>query len=137
MAQFLMSEFLSTVTADYAYTLSVTPQTEMRTTALKAQKRIYTDNNDPLTLTGASGNRFIVELQWDKILLADAETIMELWTDTSKADGIKNSFRWYNPADTKTYVVKFDSQPTLKDFPVGTYQGIDTVKLLVMGNYVA
>lgn len=135
MAQFLMSEFLGTVTADYAYTLTVAPNDGMSIQPLKTQIILYTDDNTPLVRNINENTKFKVQLTWEKLSLADAEIIMELWTDTSKANGAENSFRWTNPGDTKTYVVKFITMPSLKHFAINR-QTVDNVELLVMGNYV-
>lgn len=136
MAEFLMSEFLSTVAADYAYTLSVTPHKEMPIQFLKNQKMFFADDGTPVPVSISSTNRFIVTLQWDMLIKSDAEIITELWCDSNKADGIRRSFRWYNPSDTKYYIVNFLEPPSLKVYPVN-WQGIDQCRFIVWGNYVA
>lgn len=136
MSQFLMSEYLSTVTAGYAYTLQIAPQNQITITPVKSQSMLFTDDNEPLIINANDSTKFIVELAWEMLKLSDSETIMELWCDTNKANGIATSFRWYNHADTKTYVVNFMERPRLRHFAVA-YEGIDNVKFLVRGNYVA
>jgi hypothetical protein len=137
MAQFLMSEFLATVVPDYtAVTINIAPHDQMTTNPVKTQKLKYKDDNTPLVLNINNATKFKITLQWDKLSLADAETIMELWTSTSKADGMANSIVWTNPADSKTYTVHFITEPLLRHFPILTQQSIDQVKLLVIGNYV-
>jgi len=135
MARYLMSEFLSTVAPDYAYTLAVAPHNEMSVEPLKTQKMLYTDANTPLVLNVNNASKFLISLVWEKLVLTDAEIIMELWTDTSKADGLANSFRWTNPDDSATYTVHFATKPLLKAYALN-HQSIDNIKLLVIGNYV-
>lgn len=137
MAQFLMSEFLSTATAGYAYTLNVMPQDEITITPIKTQRMLFTDDNEPLIVNVSTATKFKVHLAWKMLELADAETIMELWCDTAKANGIASSFRWYNPADDKTYVVNFATPPRLAHYAASNYQGISEIELLVRGNHVA
>ena len=140
MAEFLMSEFLSTVTADYAYTLTLAPQEGMTITPVKNQVLKYTDDGSPLILNLSSASKFIVVLTWGRLPLSDAETVMELWCDSTKADGVRRSFRWTNSGDSSTpnkiYVVNFLTQPELKHFLGRSYQSIDKIQLLVRGNYV-
>ena len=136
MAQFLMSEYLSTVSAGYAYTLSVTPQDEILITPLKTQAMLFTDANEPLIVNSNDATKFRVKVTWKTLELADAETIMELWCDTTKANGMATSFRWYNPADDKTYVVNFASAPRLVHFASTNFQSVNEVEFLIRGNYV-
>ena len=135
MAQFLMSDFLSTVVADYAYTLNIAPHNEMEIDTLKTQKMLYTDDNDPLPLDIDGTSKYLVTLTWTHLSQVDAETIMELYNDSAKADGIVNSFRWTNPDDSNTYIVHFARKPLLKVYSL-PHQSIDNVQLLVIGNYV-
>ena len=137
MAQFLMSEFLSTVTAGYAYTLNVMPQDEISVLPMKTQKMLFADDNTPLIINVSQATKFIVRLTWKTLVLADAETIMELWCDTAKANGIATSFRWYNPSDDKTYVVNFMNKPRLVHYAASNFQGVNEVEFLVRGNYSA
>jgi len=136
MAQFLMSDHLSTVSADYAYTLSIAPQEDMGVEPVKNQVLKYTDDGNRLPLNLSSTTRYQVTLKWKMVPVADAKIIMDLWSSATKADGIRQSFRWYNHDDTKTYVVSFLTRPKLRLFSVGTHQTIDQVQLLVEGNYV-
>lgn len=135
MAQFLMSDFLSTVAADYAYTLDIASHGSLDIDTLKTQKMLYTDDNSPLPLDIDGTSKYLVTLTWTHLSKADAETIMELYNDAAKADGIVNSFRWTNPDDSNTYIVHFAQKPMLKVFSL-PHQSINNVKLLVIGNYV-
>jgi hypothetical protein len=136
MTQFLMSEYLSTVSADYAYTLQIAPQNQITILPIKSQSMLFTDDNNPLIINSNDSTKFIVELEWDMLKLSDSETIMELWCDNTKANGIARSFRWYNHSDTKTYVTHYMERPILKHFASG-YESVIGIKLLILGNYNA
>jgi len=136
MAEFLMSDFLSTETADYAYTLSIASQGTMPIDPIKNQVQYFTDDNKPAPISLDDASAYIVTLLWKTLSEANAEIIMELWSDSTKANGIERSFRWYNPVDTKTYVVNFYKKPRLNIFGGYDRRDIESVQLLVWGNYV-
>ncbi len=137
MARYLMSDWLSTVAPDYtAIKLDIPAQVQMNNMPKKNQKVKFADDGTPLILNINSTTTYVVSLYWDKITLANAEIIMELWTDPNKANGKARKIVWTNPDDGNDYTVSFLNNPTFRVYPTPTHQGIFDVQLLVWGNYV-
>ena len=132
MTQYLMSNYLSIGSSDYDYTLVITPDRDMPIIPIKTQKILYTDDNDPLVININDNLKYKIKLLWEVLSFEEAMVIMDLFSDTEKANGFLNSFKWYNPIDTKIYVVKFISTPILKCFGAANHQGLDEVELLVI-----
>ena len=111
MAEFEMYDVLSTVSPDYsATTLNVTPQTLLTETVEKTQSIHEFDDNSDRVTSADDTSIFYVTLGWPTgISKANAYTIMDLYTDATKANAKARSFYWYHPEDGHTYVVKFRS----------------------------
>lgn len=131
-----MSDWLETQSADYVYTLNIPSQGNMAIEPVKTQVPYFTDANEPVPISIDDSLSFIIPLFWKVLSSANAEIIMELWCDPIKANGIERSFQWYNPVDTKTYIVNFYAKPKLNIFGGYDRRDIESIQLLIWGNHV-
>lgn len=99
-------DFLSTITADYDYTLSVSAQCDLTEEGYKNQTVHLADDNTEERITLATGSIFYISFPWNQLSEADSGTIFDLYHDATKANGIARSFRF--AYDGHTYVVRFD-----------------------------
>lgn len=103
-----MYDYLSEVTPDYTTTeLSVTPQDILEEEGEKTQKIHKFDDGSITVVDISSSVYFTVTLQWKYISETDSGTIVDLWNDTNKANGMKRTFYWQHPSDGHTYVARF------------------------------
>ena len=134
MAADYLYSYLSTVTPGYSTTtLNVAPQNSIEIYSDKTQIVFYTDANTTLVVDVNSTARFRVILNWEKLNPADSGTIMNFWRDSAKANGSATTFKWYNHADTHTYVVRFLSPPKVVKYASG-HESVTGVELLLEGN---
>lgn len=134
MAAKEMYDYLSVVSPDYsATTLSVTPQNILSEMVSWKQNVQETDDGTEQVLS-LGGPFFKVQLQWDVISDADAGTIFDFFSDSSKGKGFAQSFKWEHPTDDHTYVVKFRSKlKRVFSVQMASYRKIDAVDLKVIG----
>ena len=131
MAAVEIYDYVSTVTADYDYTLSVTPHAVLTDDGDKDQvihRAVDSVNHERIGFSDDS--RFRILLRWDMLSADDCGTIIEMFLDSSKANFYDNSFKFLHP-DGHTYVVKLGSRVPRVISP--THHQIDQVILLVIG----
>jgi len=127
-----MYDYLDTATPDYSSTtLSVTPQEVLQEEGqLNQVVHLGADGSEEV-ITYSSDKIFYVNLRWSTKGAVDIGTILDFYYDAAKANGIARSFKWAHPLDGHTYVVKFRDKMIRSD--TGFYQGIDSVRLKVIG----
>ncbi|MDD5062222.1 MAG: hypothetical protein PHN44_08095 [Candidatus Marinimicrobia bacterium] len=111
MSVYTMHGYLSDLTADYNYTLSIDPQ-EVMTIGGESDTMI----NKGLGVTEeriqlSTQSRFQVKLQWRYLSEADHSTLFDLYHDPNKAAGISKTFYWTPPAQylaSGSCTVRFD-----------------------------
>lgn len=103
-------DYLSTISADVNQTLVVDAQGKITETGYKNQVIHLADDNSEERITLTLGSIFFVSWPWNALSEADAGTILDLYHDPAKANGMGNSFKWQTPHDGHTYVVRFDCQ---------------------------
>lgn len=136
MAQYLMSDYLSAETPDYAWTLDIVPDEKVSILPIKNQKMLFSDKNKPVVLDISDASVYLVTLRWHRLIFSGSKIIMDLYDDPAKAKGLKRSFRWENPDDSGIYVANFRTAPHLARYS-GNYHEIDSVTLLVWGKHVS
>lgn len=125
-------DYLSTITADYsATTLSITAQETFTEEGFKNQVIHLADDNSEERITLSSGSIFYAEIPWPILSEADAGTIMDLYHDATKANGMGRTFQWLSH-DGHTYVVRFDCKLSRTTGPAVQF-GIPTVRLRILG----
>ena len=135
MAIKTMSDYLSAVPADYTdETLSVTPQKVLPEDSIKKQVVHEADDKTIAVTSFANDSIFEIELQWDIISDEEAGIIMDLWNNSSKANGREWTFYWQHPTDNNIYTVRFLARlrRVKKAGRVG-YQEVSTINLRVEG----
>jgi hypothetical protein len=98
-------DFLTTIVADYDYTLTIKPQGKVREPGFKNQISRLADDNSEEIIT-LSGSMFYRYFSWNQLSEADAGTIFDLYHDDAKAKGMARSFK-FSGDDGHIYVVKF------------------------------
>ena len=133
MAASEVYDFVSTVTPDYASTLSITPQETLVEQGVFAQKVYIGDDGSEERLDFSSGVRiFYVVLNWEVLSESDAGTIFDWYFDTAKAHGMIRSFKWESITDNHTYVVRFATR-LQRDRLMADIHRIFSVKLRILG----
>jgi len=107
MAAQEMYDYLSDMTADYNYTLSVKPYTVMPFISKKAQIIHKKDDGSIRAYAISTGSKFEIQLDYSGVTQDDHGTIFDLWNDPVKANGSQNTFYFAHPLDGHTYVVRF------------------------------
>lgn len=140
MADKEMYDYLSEtpVTPTCNETLNVAPQRVLVEYAEKIQEMNKGDDGSIEVISHSDTPIFEVILQWDAIGESDAGTILDMWADPNKANGIFNSFKWVHRGEDSqarhTYTVCF-AEPKLARsiYQAGKHLGITNVRLLVLG----
>ncbi len=129
-----MASFLPEKTADYKYVLDIPPQDILPEQSKKKQIRREFDDGSEAIITLSSSSQFTITVQWNILSQEDASYILDLWHDTSKANGMENTFYWKHPVEDNLYVVRFIEPLTRVDVAKKpNYKEIDQIKLKVLG----
>ena len=129
-----MADYLSPKTADYDYTLAISPHNVMREAGDKNQ--VITEFDDgSVDVTGISDQSyFTLTLQWKQGSGdTDHETILDLWHATAKANGRKRTFYWTHPVDGNSYTVRFLT-PLVRAFSPGLIIDVEQITIRIEGN---
>jgi hypothetical protein len=127
-----MYDFLSTVSSDYDYTLTLRARGTIIEDGYKNQVIHIGDDNSEERITLSSGSVFYIELPFSTLSESDSGTIFDIYHDPAKANGMGNSFK-YTAYDGHTYVVRFDCKLDRSLGPGSKIWGIPTVRLRVLG----
>jgi len=101
-----MSDYLSEVEADYAYVFDIPPQNIMDEDGAKNQIIHTFDDGSISVVSKSTVSRFTIQLQFDVLEETDADTIIDLWHDTEKANGSERTFYWEHPIEGTVYTVR-------------------------------
>lgn len=131
-----MKDYLDQVTPDYiGETLTVSPQGVMVHAPLKEQEVHEGDDGSEERISFGDDWTFAVSINMELLTETENSTLMDLYLNDAKADGILWTFPWYNPHDGNTYTARFDSiLPWSVNAP--KIYGISEVKLKVLGYYL-
>ncbi len=125
-------DYVSTVTPDNNVTLQVLPS-EIAETGYRNQAiHLGDDETEEVVDLGGGSSIFKVMLRWNAKEASDAGTLLDFYHDSSKGNGMADSFKWDHPTDGHTYVVKFrsDVQRVIKEL---TIFGFAEITLKIMG----
>ncbi|MFW9899754.1 MAG: hypothetical protein ACFFDY_00525 [Candidatus Thorarchaeota archaeon] len=123
-------DYLSTVSADVDVTLSLDPQVVIQEVGGKGDIVHLADDESEERVGYSSDFKFYIIIRYDLLDESDAGTLLDIWADSSKANGRVNSFKFAHP-DNHTYVVRFDTDMTRLMSP--TYYTIKNIRLKVLG----
>ncbi len=103
--------FTGTIVADYVATiLSLEPQGEIVEEGNFNQSVHMGDDGSEERISISSTPIFYVNFEYKYLSESDIGTLWDFYFNTSKANGIANSFKWSSRGDGHTYVVRFDSK---------------------------
>ena len=123
-------DYVSTMAADVAVTLELDPQIVLTEIGGKGDIIHLADDDSEERVGFSSSYTFYVNIRYDLLNEADAGTLLDLWANTSSADGRKNSFLFSHP-DGHVYVVRFDTDLTRLMSP--TFYSVKNIRLRVLG----
>lgn len=105
-----MWDFLPVLTADYDYTLDISPHKILPMTGDKSQLVHKKDNGSISVYTISSQSYFDVEVTWDILVSVDYAVIFDLWHNPLKANGMGRTFYWEHPLENLVYTARFMSK---------------------------
>ncbi len=123
-------DYVSTVSADVDVTLSLDPQVVIPEVGGKGDIVHLADDESEERIGFSSDFKFYITIRYDLLNESDAGTLLDIWADSSKANGRINSWKFAHP-DGHTYVVRFDTDMTRLMSP--TYYTIKNIRLKVLG----
>ena len=124
-------DFLSILTPDYDYTLSLTAQDIVTEEGYKNQKAHLADDNSEEVVTLSSGSIFYVTIPYTILSESDSGTIHDLYHDPVKANGMGRTFKFLS-YDGHTYVVRFNGKLGRTAGP-GIRWGVPSISLRLKG----
>jgi hypothetical protein len=133
MAEKEMADYLSNVTADYtAEELTISPQHYYLEEGGKKQRIFIADDGSEERINFDNTTIFWASFPIYGLSASDAGIIIDLFHNTSKANGMVKSFYWQAP-DNHTYTVRFASQVPRTIGPTWAHK-FSTIRLRVLGN---
>lgn len=128
-----MADYLSIAVADYlTETLSLSPQDTMTEDASKNQITHEMDDGSIEVVSLSDTPQFTATLKWDTLSSSEADTLMDFWLSSSKANGKARSFKWAHPTDGHVYVARFDSDIS-RSIKTAAIAGIASIDLRIEG----
>ena len=124
-------DFVSTITPNYDYTLTIKAQGIITEEGYKNQVIHLADDNSEERITLSTNSIFYVSWGWAQLSEADSGTIFDLYHDPVKANGMGRSFKWTGH-DGHTYVVRFAMNLSRSGIAVSKW-GMPGVKLRILG----
>jgi len=120
----------SPATPDYNYTLQIKAQGSVKESGKKDQEVHEADDTTEEVVTLNSTSVFNVSWSYARLSESEAGTIMDLYHDTAKANGMARSFLWLS-YDGHTYKVRFNCD--LDRTRTRSQWGASEVKLKILG----
>jgi hypothetical protein len=103
-----MKDYLSAVAADYTTTeLTVDPHEVLFEGGAFRQKSFEMDDVSVRVTTRSVTPVFFARLKYNYLVVADSNTIFDMYFDTAKAKGRARTFYWPHITDGNTYTVRF------------------------------
>jgi len=125
-------DYVSTVTPDNDVTLQVTPSGVAEIGHRNQTVHLGDDETEEVVDLGGGSSIFEFLLSWSALGESDAGTLLDFYHDSSKGNGMADSFEWDHPVDGHTYVVKFRSD-VARTVRQSTYFKFAEIKLKCMG----
>lgn len=107
-------DYIDEATPDVDITLGVTPydiqpQGEIKDVGRKNQTiHKGEDRSEERISLGDDESEFVVSFPYEFLTTSEAGIVYDFFHDTAKGNGIVSTWKWYNPDDSHTYVVRFD-----------------------------
>jgi len=136
--EYEMYDYLSAVSPDYSYTLDIAPQSIIVEDGRKNVKIKEYDDATETRIIKSNDTIFYVTLQFTYLSESDAGIIFDLYHNTSKGIGTKQSFIWNHYGEPSArrhlYVVRFNG-PLSRTIRKTELYGYSEIKLKVLGIY--
>lgn len=123
-------DYVDTISADVDVTLSLDPQVVIPEVGGKGDIIHLADDESEERIGYSSDFNFYITIRYDLLNESDAGTLLDIWADSSKANGRVNSWKFVHP-DGHTYVVRFDTDLTRLVSP--TYYTVKNIRLKILG----
>lgn len=127
-------DYLPTITADYDYTLTIKAQGKITEEGEKKQIIRTGDDFSEERISLSSTSVFYIIVPWKILSASESGTIVELYHNASKANGMVRSFRC-SIYDGHTYVVRFDCKVSRIGQAVSRME-ISPIRLRILGRIV-
>lgn len=129
-----LSDYLSSKTADYNYSLALPCHVGLPVTGNKNQIVHEFDDGSVRVAAMTDHSWYDVEVDFYIQTNANATILFELYNNPSYANGSERTFYWYHPRDARYYTVRFMSPVTDTTLPRNTsIRRIEKVTLRVEG----
>ncbi len=128
-----MADYLDIAVPDYlTETLSLSPQDTMTEDASKNQTVREMDDDSVEVISLSDTPVLSVTLKWDILSASEADTLMDFWLSSSKANGRARTFKWAHPTDGHVYVARFNDDIS-RDIKTAAIMGIASIELRIEG----
>ena len=124
-------DYLSTIAADYDYTLTLVPHGQVVEESYKNQVVHIADDSTEERITLSTGAIFYVEFPVEMLSESECGTLLDLYHTAAYANGMGRTFRWTS-YDGHTYVVRFDSKLPRTIGP-GMLYGLGAIRFRLLG----
>jgi len=125
--------YLPIIAPDYTgLILSTKPHNTMEIVGKKSQVAYVLKDGSHKVQEISNQSYFNVSLQWEFLSQIEYDEVSDLWHNPSKANGFERTFKWLNPSDQATYVVRFMSELSIDYNTIGDIQAYG-VQLRVEG----
>jgi len=130
-----ISDYLTTKTADNDYTLSITPKGDIPFIGGGNVEILLGDDgkSEKRIDQGGTPNIFVT-IPWTLLSDTDAETVIDCYFSDSKGGRGGKTFKWYNPKDESTYIVRFVNELNWTALQHGTKNNVENSMLKIIGN---
>jgi len=134
--EYEMYDYLSVATPDYNYILDIKPQAVIVEDGRKNVKIKEYDDTTETRIIKSNATVFYVTLQFNYLSESDAGIIFDLYHNTSKGIGTKQSFAWNHYGEPTgrrhRYVVRF-AEPLSRTIRKTEIYGYSQIRLKVLG----
>jgi len=136
MTVFNMFEFLNRKTADYDYTLDLSPQKQVIEMGKKKQLVRVSDDGSEERISIDNDTHFVVTFDWAGLTESQMGEVFDLYFDSAKANGKENTFYWSSPLDSVNfYVVRFLTDFS-RDIGPSWVHASKSLRLKVLGYWI-
>ena len=125
-------DYISSVTPDYDYTLTIKAQGSVTERGMFNQILHTADDGSDEVVTLATTPIFYFVWKWNQLSESNAGTILDLYFDPLKAKGMARSFK-LTGHDGNSYVVKFANNDLARTGNASSRWGYPDIKFKVIG----
>lgn len=130
----VITPYLSSGIADYTDEIITLPPDGSMITTGQMNQISYEFDDGVISVTTLSGSIFNIEIQWSYLTFTEAQTLIDLYHDPTKANGMARTWYLQDPIENTTYIVRFISSLVSK-YEADKYgvESFPPIKLRVVG----